>query len=219
MDMTIANTMDPERRRRLLETAAREFASMGYERASLNRVIRACGMSKSSFYHFFGSKAALFDTVVREAGMAMAGELEVPPPDTLAGPDYWDRLAHLGQLLHAASMRQAWFADLGKLVYLADAPTAESPALRDLLDAVTAWVEGALAAGQRSGAVRDDLPGTLTAELAFAVLQALDRWSIEHLDQLDPAEASDLAAIEIDMLRRLFLPARDSGTTAKAGPG
>ena len=54
----------PERHRLLFETAAREFAAHGFENASLNAIIRACGLSKSSFYHFFASKEALFDRVV-----------------------------------------------------------------------------------------------------------------------------------------------------------
>jgi hypothetical protein len=41
--------MAPDRWDRLLRAAAQEFAQAGYEHASLNRVIRACGMSKSSF--------------------------------------------------------------------------------------------------------------------------------------------------------------------------
>jgi AcrR family transcriptional regulator len=206
MSTTIAQTMNPNRRRALLETAAREFATAGYERASLNRVIRACGMSKSSFYHFFGSKAALFDTVVREAAEAMAGDLAIPDPEALAGPDFWERVAALGQRLMAMSFRDAWYVDLGKLCYLPDAPAAESPALRHLLEAVAGWVADALAAGQRSDAVRADLPSTLQAELAFAVLQALDRWSVQHLAEIDPAEAENLATLQVDLLRRLLAP-------------
>ena len=35
----------------------------GYERASLNRIVKSCGLSKSSFYHFVASKQELFGLV------------------------------------------------------------------------------------------------------------------------------------------------------------
>jgi len=35
-------------------------------------------MSKSSFYHYLGSKEALFDTVVTEVGAALVDSLDVP---------------------------------------------------------------------------------------------------------------------------------------------
>ncbi|WP_286300434.1 TetR/AcrR family transcriptional regulator [Microbacterium suwonense] len=51
-------------RRALIEATVAEFAAAGYEGASLNRIIRAAGISKSSFYHAVGSKAELLDAVV-----------------------------------------------------------------------------------------------------------------------------------------------------------
>jgi hypothetical protein len=85
MSNRVVGVMAPERRRLLLETAAREFARAGYERASLNRIIRSCGMSKSSFYYYLGSKEALFDAVVTEGGAALVAAMDVPDPDEFAG--------------------------------------------------------------------------------------------------------------------------------------
>jgi hypothetical protein len=41
---------DPERRDRLLEAAAEEFAARGYGAASLNKLIARLGLSKGQFY-------------------------------------------------------------------------------------------------------------------------------------------------------------------------
>ena len=60
--------MAPDRWDRLLRAAADEFAQAGYEQASLNRIIRACGMSKSSFYHYVDSKEQLFERVLWASG-------------------------------------------------------------------------------------------------------------------------------------------------------
>ena len=206
MTTTPAGTMPPERYRALLETAAREFATAGYERASLNRIIRARGMSKSSFYHFFDSKAALFDAVVAEAALALATELAIPGPEAMRGPAFWDHVQALVERLVWLSDTGGWFVDLGRLVYLPDAPLEESPALRRVLEEAGAWLAAALDVGRASGAVRDDMPATLLTELALAALQAMDRWSIAHLGEVDAAERDRLAALQVDLLRRLLAP-------------
>jgi AcrR family transcriptional regulator len=198
--------MDADRRRALLETAAAEFASAGYERASLNRIIRARGISKSSFYHFFGSKEALFDTVVREAAAALSGTLEIPDPEQFAGPDFWPRIERLGEQLLALSEHESWAVDFGKLVYLADAPASASRELHAVFAQVTAWLEKVLTVGRASGAVRDDLPISLQLELTVAVLRALDRWTLTHLDEIGATPAKDLVRLQMDVLKRLLAP-------------
>lgn len=198
--------MAPFRRRRLLATAAREFATAGYERASLNQIIRACQMSKSSFYHYFDSKEALFDTVVREAAAALAAELAIPAPAELAGPDFWDRIAGLFAGLLALTERSGAATALWPLVYLPDAPAAPGSALAEVLTRMMAWLDDVLRAGRASGAVRDDLPASLQAQLAIAVLRTMDEWSLHNLPALDAAARARLADQQLSVIRRLLAP-------------
>src|SRR3954468_14584778 len=51
---------EPERRRVLLEAAAREFVEQGYAGASMDAVARRAGMSKRTLYQLFPTKDALF---------------------------------------------------------------------------------------------------------------------------------------------------------------
>ncbi len=61
MARTIARDHD-EKRRQILKTAARVFARDGVDRASMNQVAAACGISKANIYHYYASKnALLFD--------------------------------------------------------------------------------------------------------------------------------------------------------------
>jgi AcrR family transcriptional regulator len=196
--------MAPDRRRLLIETAAREFARTGYERASLNRVIRACGMSKSSFYHYVASKAALFDMVVTEAGGSLIRALEVPDPEKLTGPDFWVRIAQLLEQLLVASQHEEMFDDFGRLFYLPDAPTGGS--LDEARAHIDAWLGQALAAGRASGAVREDLPASLQGHITVAVLWAMDEWSLRHMVDLDPRQRQQLALVQLDAIRRLLAP-------------
>jgi AcrR family transcriptional regulator len=195
----------PERLEVVLRTAAREFAAAGYEHASLNRIIAECAMSKSSFYHYFDSKAALFDTVVRRAMAGLAGELAAPPPEALDGPEFWDHLEVLAARVLDLAARTDWYADAARLFYLPDAPAAESPAVRESTAAIRTWFAGTLAVGRRCGQVRDDLPGALQAALVTDVVRSLDTWSLEHV--MDGAlDRGQVAALLVDLLRRLLAP-------------
>lgn len=201
-----ATPLPSPREHTLLAAAAREFATAGFERASLNAVIRACGMSKSSFYHRFDSKQALFDRVVDEAAAALAHDLAAPDPAELKGPDFWPRLEAFVAHAVAVLAKPAWHTDLGKLFYLPDVPAGHSAAMRRLLAGVDRWVQAVLKAGRASGAVRDDLPASLQAELAFAVLQAMDRWSVAHMDAMKPAQRRRVAGQQLALLQRLLAP-------------
>lgn len=51
---------DPAKRARLLETAAEEFARVGYERASIDTIAHRAGVAKGTTYLYFMNKAHLF---------------------------------------------------------------------------------------------------------------------------------------------------------------
>lgn len=199
-----AGELTPERRCRLLETAAREFAARGYERASLNAIIRDADMRKSSFYHYVGSKAALFDVVVREGMHELARVLDIPTPQELAGPHYWDTVTRLVTDVLAVAARGDWYADVGRLFYLPDAPVQQSPMMREVLQSIGTWLSQALAGGRACGAVRDDLPVSLQMALVNDVLRCLDRWSLQHLREYPGPAQTDITRVQIDVLRRLL---------------
>lgn len=206
MDEKNEPQMAQKRRLRLLEVAAREFAEVGFERASLNTIIRTCRMSKSSFYYYFESKQVLFDLVIEEAAAALAKDLKAPDPASLAASDFWVRIEAFGAHVLAVSERRVWYLHLAKLFYLPDRSADASPALQRVLAEVADWLTRVLAAGRTCGAVRDDLPATLQAELVFAVLQAMDRWAMQHIQKFDDGTRQKLLAQQFAALRSLLAP-------------
>ena len=88
------------RREELLDHAQALFLTHGYDRASLNDVIAAAGVSKGAFYHYFASKEALLEALAeRFASQALAGIQKI-----VDDPDL-DPLGRLNALL--AQSRQA----------------------------------------------------------------------------------------------------------------
>jgi len=51
-------------RQKLLESAERIFAELGYHDASIVKITEAAGVGQGTFYLYFGSKKAVFDEVV-----------------------------------------------------------------------------------------------------------------------------------------------------------
>lgn len=61
MARTIAKDYE-EKRRQILKSAAKVFATEGFDRASMAQLARECGISKANIYHYYESKdAILFD--------------------------------------------------------------------------------------------------------------------------------------------------------------
>lgn len=58
MARTIAKDHD-EKRAQILRSAAKVFATEGFDRASMTQIARDCGISKANIYHYYDSKDAI----------------------------------------------------------------------------------------------------------------------------------------------------------------
>ena len=58
MARTIAKDHD-EKRTQILKSAAKVFATEGFDRASMTQLARDCGISKANIYHYYDSKDAI----------------------------------------------------------------------------------------------------------------------------------------------------------------
>jgi AcrR family transcriptional regulator len=192
-----------EKRLLILSTAAFEFAAHGFEAASLNRIIEKCGMSKSSFYYYFDDKAELFSVLVDRASMRMVDAVAVPSHDRLSR-DFWGEVEKLFGRILLVSEEQPWFLAFGKLFY--QAPLQSGADIGRVYESIRDWVAEALTTAQESGAIRTDLPFDLLTESVFALLQALDRWSVRHLESFSHSEARDAAHMQTDFLKRMLAP-------------
>ncbi|HTJ41957.1 MAG TPA: helix-turn-helix domain-containing protein [Kofleriaceae bacterium] len=56
-----------ERRRQILDAATEVFAEVGYHEASINAIIERAEIARGTFYLYFESKAAVFDSILEGA--------------------------------------------------------------------------------------------------------------------------------------------------------
>ncbi len=54
-----------EKRRTILNRSAELFSEHGYDRASMNKISEACGVSKATLYHYYKDKEGLLFDVIR----------------------------------------------------------------------------------------------------------------------------------------------------------
>ncbi len=66
----------PDGRKRLMAAAATQFAAHGFEGASVGVIAAAAGVTKSTVFHHFESKSALYAEVIHAAAEAFGQTLE-----------------------------------------------------------------------------------------------------------------------------------------------
>lgn len=193
-----ARPMPARSRADLVDAAADAFVAEGYERASLNAILRTAGISKSSAYHHVGDKQALFDLVAREHVELLARHVTLPAPESLTADQWWPAIDDVLAQLGAAAREEPRTLVAGRLVHLRDAPP--SAALESFREQLAQWGTSMLERGRTIGAVDDSLPMALQASLATTLAVGVDRWALQQA-------ASDQAhAVAGRMLRRLLLP-------------
>lgn len=205
------SNLDPDTRRRILETAAVEFAKRGFEGVSLNQLIDQLGMSKGSFYYYFDDKEDLFTTVVD-----FAWKVVVPAEGldlaSFEADTFWPGLQSLMREARARVRENPWLVGFTRLMY--DPP--ESLGVREVLfqkfDEARQWQAGLIRHGQQLGTVRSDLPAELLQVMLIGADEAADRWLVQNWDHLDEGELERLFEEVFAIFRRL-LEAPPAGTT------
>ncbi len=172
----------PERRARLMRAARAHFARHGYRGASLQQILSEAGFPRSSFYHFFQEKEALFDAALADGLALLAARIEVADPGALTAENYWPTVLALVEALGRAC-RDEDLAAVPVLFHLRDAPPS---ATRDRFErAAREWCTLMVEHGRALGRLERDLPADLHVELTWSMVVALDRWLAAHPEHMD----------------------------------
>ena len=172
----------PERRARLMRAARAHFARHGYRGASLQQILSEADFPRSSFYHFFHEKEALFDAALADGLALLATHIEVADPSTLTAENYWPTVLDLVNTLSEAC-RDKDLAAVPLIFHLRDAPQSET---RDRFErAAHQWCTLMVERGRALGKLERDLPADLHVELTWNMVVALDRWFATHPEHMD----------------------------------
>ena len=112
-----------ENKDRLLDEALRLFASRGVDAVGVQEIVEACGVTKPTLYHYFGSKEGLVKAIVDRGFAQLDQALENLGPYDRDLPWYLERQARLW--IDAVRLQPDWFRLELSLMFLpADNPAS-----------------------------------------------------------------------------------------------
>jgi AcrR family transcriptional regulator len=194
-----------DKRTRILEAAAKEFAAHGYGNASLNRILEHAGLSKGAAYYYFDGKEDLYTTTL----LHYLDELlaDIPFDATrFTAENFWSEVAAVYQYQFTHYYEQPWVFGIAKsggpvsMEGLAEGPMAA------LWESAQGLLHQLVRRGRELGVIRADLPDELLEALLVAVDVAHDRWLYARWADMMPAEIDAAAERIADTLRRLLEP-------------
>jgi AcrR family transcriptional regulator len=190
-----------EKRERLMEAAAQEFATSGFDDASVNRILETVQMSKGAAYYYFEDKVDLFFTVIHYCIERLKLDLELDPA-RLTAENFWPTFAERHRQPLRRSFEQPWlFAAVRAAEHLSPAALQREPPAT-FARPVRTWMMNLVQRGQELGVIRTDL----SEHLIFAWLQALDdasnHWLLAHWSKLDRQTIAHLSDQTVDGMRR-----------------
>ncbi|MFI5012532.1 MAG: TetR/AcrR family transcriptional regulator [Hyphomicrobiales bacterium] len=120
---------DSAKRRQIIEGARSVFLAQGFDRASMDEIARAAGVSKGTLYVYFSNKQRLFEELIIEDRREQAEQLARIDP---ADPDIRAMLTRFGislaemmqrpqtiALIRIVIAASAHFPDIGRTLYAA----------------------------------------------------------------------------------------------------
>jgi AcrR family transcriptional regulator len=189
----------------ILEAALEEFAARGFAGARMAEVARRAGIAKGLIYHYFPSKTALFEAVVRDGTRSdfEAAERQL----SQHSGSYRALLAALLDLGYRAVCEDARDRVLFRLI-IAEAEHVPELAgfYRDEMLARSVGIaQRLLEAGVAAGEFRPEVAGPGYAEVVLAPVVMLSVWRI-ILGNADAPEAAAMRAAHRDLLLAALLP-------------
>jgi AcrR family transcriptional regulator len=196
--------MKPERREKLFATATQAFTEHGFEQASLNLIIANVGMSKSSFYHYFGNKTELFEQIFQQALAPLAEIAEAFQPEMLTAETFWPLILSTSQGSSELFVSQPEIFNVGRMFHR----NLHEPngICKAMMAAPLALVARILEHGKVIGTIRDDLPTSLLIEAVMGMGMAIDRWAIEHIESYSKGEFEAFNEKMISMFIKVLAP-------------
>lgn len=158
-------------RQTILAAAARLFATQGFERTSLQDVARAVGLSKAAIYHYFPTKADIYDAIVSDLLEALSQRVAA----RLGQTDGHAEKLRLLMLEHADFFEEHYSAFVTLLHGVAGLGARPGQGQLAVRDRYETMVRQLIEDGQAAGdfVVRD---AALTSRAVLSLLNWLSRW-------------------------------------------
>lgn len=198
--------LSDEKRERILEAAAKEFAAHGYSDASMNKILDDAGISKGAAYYYFDDKADLFATTVRQYAQELMAEFPFAL-ERLDAESFWPTIAGGYAQQFAYAQDKPWAFGVVKAAgRLSPQEVAELSSLQQFVEQLEHTLTALLQRGQELGVIRDDLPDELLSKLFIAIDDTTDQWLLANWETLEQDEIERLVRRVMLGLGRFLAP-------------
>ncbi len=171
--MTTAEAKRVNRRLEILQAAKLVFAERGYHAASINDIIKRAGIARGTFYLYFSSKDAVFESILDQAIEDLQSRIIGIDMDSGAAPPAMQLHQNVTRVLeYVLSDRE-----LIQLLLNHGLPPESDLSLRvdAFFDHVEALIERSLSYGMSMGLCRQCDPALTAAQILGAIRGALRR--------------------------------------------
>jgi len=199
------NKLPDKRQSAILDAAATEFSTNGYDGASFNRIIEKAGISKGSMYYYFEDKKDLYVSVLARMSARYFNYLGNFELDADA-ETFWQQAEKITALSMEYYAEDPTAAGLMRSLLMGDVSEESHTAVKQMRVALEAWWQHLLRVGQKCGAIRDDLPNQLMIGLMMAICDVTDLWCVEHIEQLSREDMRQIAYMLVNNLHRIGTP-------------
>jgi AcrR family transcriptional regulator len=196
--------LEPEKQEVILRAAGEEFATRGFEAASINRIIERSGMSKGSVYYYFDDKADLFSTVIERSTQRMMEEIGWFSLEILGPEEFWDSILLLTRRSVDFVRSDDWWVRLARSLHHLGRNPQEAAAIRRITDFARDLWRGIIQRGQAIGVVRTDMPLGLLVAITLGADFGGDQWMMEHWDDFSQDELAKIVDARVDLLRDML---------------
>lgn len=201
------DNIDPDKKARLLTAAIQEFGTHGYELASINRILDAAGLSKSSFYYYFDDKADLAATVMLHAAEPVMHLGTVHMPRTV--DEFWAELRRTS--MERLKLLESKRAEYQCIVRLSNAFATEPTLAEKVLPRFEPGrreMVAFLQKGVELGALRRDLPLQLLIGLIEAAKLTAYKTQFPGDRVPSDAEMETFSDLVLDLAQRIAAPSK-----------
>lgn len=193
--------LDTSRIAHIMTEALKEFAQNNYHKASFNRIIKNCGISKGTMYYYFENKQDIFMTLLNGTTKDFAKLVGDDQTALDNSPVYWEEVGRLlDGLLNIFKAKPV----LGKFIqnFLTNESRKSANPASGIVEKVEFWLEDFLLRGQLIGAVRRDIPLELQCQLTWSVWETCNDWLQGTMGDMETEEARDMI---LDLLQRTLV--------------
>lgn len=198
------DNLEPDKQEAILQAAGEEFVKKGFTGASINRIIKASGMSKGSVYYYFEDKADLFATTLERSLQRLLDEIGWFSLEVLGPDEFWDALLELTRRSVAWARKDEWWVRLAFVHHKLEMEPGTEKAAGRLMEFGHRWWKSILERGQALELIRTDLPIDLLVAIVIGADRGGDQWMVDHWEVLGEEETLKIADARVDLLRDML---------------